>query len=284
MIWRFKGREMTFEGVKLMGILNVTPDSFSDGGEFILREKAVARALEMEAAGADLIDVGGESTRPGASIVSEQEELARVLPVVSGIRSRTQIPISIDTTKPAVARVALREGADIINDVDGTNAGSQMAGAAKEFGAGLILMHRRGDSQTMQQLARYDDVVEEVFEELDKSFREVVAAGVDPEQIVLDPGIGFAKTAEQSLELMGRLRRFHSWGRPVLIGPSRKSFIGALIGKEAGERDWGTAAAVALCVAGGAHLVRVHNVQAMKEVVRVAESIVYSRGESHVRS
>lgn len=273
MIWRFRDREMTFERVRVMGILNVTPDSFSDGGEFLSPQKAVERALEMEREGADMIDIGAESTRPNAKAVSEAEELDRLLPVIREVHSRVHIPISVDTTKPSVAREVLREGAEIINNVDGLHAEGEMADVVREFQAGLILMHRRGTPQTMQDFTQYEDVAEEVFGELDQSLNEVVAAGVTPEQIVMDPGIGFSKRAEQNLELIARLERFQVWNRPILVGPSRKSFIGALIGKEPRERDWGTAAAVGLAVAYGANLVRIHEVSAMGDVVKVAEAI-----------
>ena len=275
---------MAFERVRVMGILNVTPDSFSDGGQYFSKEKAIKKALEMERAGADVIDVGGESSRPGADLVSIEEELERVLPVIRAVRSRIQTPISIDTVKPEVARAALEAGAEIINDVDGLNAVPEMASLAREFEAGLILMHRRGNPQTMQQFTQYDDVTEEVFEALDKSFTEVLRAGVACDQVVLDPGIGFAKNVEQNLELIRGLKRFHSWGRPILVGPSRKSFIGALIGKTADQRDWASAAAVALAVANGAHLVRVHEVEAMRDVVRVAEAIAKEGIKAHVRT
>lgn len=283
MIWRFSGHQMTFERVRVMGILNVTPDSFSDGGQFFSKDKALERALAMERARADLIDVGAESTRPGAQPVSEEEELEHLLPVIRSLRSQTKIPISVDTTKPAVARGALEAGADIINDVDGLNAADQMASLACEFEAGLILMHRRGIPETMQQLTQYEDVVEEVFEELGRSLEKVLARGVPADQIVLDPGIGFAKTGKQSLEILAGLKRFHSWGRPLLVGPSRKSFIGTLIGKPPHERDWGSAAACALAVANGAQIVRVHQVEEMTDVIRVAEAIGSGRSQN-VRS
>lgn len=284
MIWRFSNREMTFEKVRMMGILNVTPDSFSDGGQFSSKQEAVERALEMERAGADLIDVGGESTRPGARSVSAEEELERILPAIREIRSHTRLPLSVDTTKPEVARAALEAGAEIINDVDGLGAAPEMADLAREFEAGLILMHRRGTPETMHELTQYEDVVEEVFQELDKSFGRVQASGVLPEQVVLDPGIGFSKNAEQNLELIAGLKRFHSWGRPILLGPSRKSFIGALTGRAPAERDWGTAAAVALGVANGAHLVRVHHVEVMRDVVKVAGAITHAGARADVRS
>ena len=183
-----------------------------------------------------------------------------------------------------MARRVLKEGVDIINDVDGLNVSPEMIEVIRSSGAGLVLMHRRGNPETMQQLAQYEDVVEEVFEELDLSLSKVREAGMDLEQVILDPGIGFAKTPEQNLELIARLRRFHAWGRPILVGPSRKSFIGSLTGKNPNERDWGTAAAVALAVANGAHMVRVHQVEAMRDVVRVAEAIVDLRGRSYVRA
>lgn len=284
MIWRFSNREMTFEKVRMMGILNVTPDSFSDGGKFFSRQEALDWALEMERAGADLIDVGGESTRPGARSVSAEEELERILPAIRAIRSHTHLPLSVDTTKPEVARAALEAGAGIINDVNGLGAAPEMVDLAREFEAGLILMHRRGTPETMHEFTQYEDVVEEVFQELDKSFGRVLASGVLPEQVVLDPGIGFSKNAEQNLELIAGLKRFHSWGRPILLGPSRKSFIGALTGRAPAERDWGTAAAVALGVANGAHLVRVHQVEVMRDVVKVAGAITNRGARADVRS
>lgn len=284
MIWRFSGREMTFEKIRIMGILNVTPDSFSDGGEFFSKRKAVERALQMEEEGADLIDIGGESTRPGARPVSEEEELERVLPVVTELCLRTSLPISIDTTKSRVAEACLHAGAHIINDVSGLDAFHAMAPLARQFEAGLILMHRRGTPETMQRLAHYDDVVEEVFRELDQAFQETGQTGLNPEQVVLDPGIGFSKTAPHNLEILNHLDRFHSWGRPILVGPSRKSFIGNLTGKEPLHRDWGTAAAVALAAARGANILRVHHVAAMADVVKVAQSIIEQGGPLHVRS
>ena len=284
MIWQFRNRKMDFERVRLVGILNVTPDSFSDGGIFFSPQRALERALEMEKEGADLIDIGGESTRPGAHPVSEEEELNRILSVIAEIRSLSPIPISIDTTKPSVAQKALEAGADIVNDVDGLRASQEMAFVAKEFGAGFILMHRRGTPETMQSLTDYDSVTEDVFRELNQSFEEVLQTGLSADQIVLDPGIGFSKTTGQNLEILNNLNHFLSWQRPILVGPSRKSFIGNLVSKEPSQRDWGTAAAVALSVALGAHLVRVHNVSAMKDVVRVSESIIHSRSDAHVRS
>lgn len=284
MIWRFRSRTLDFRQVRIVGILNVTPDSFSDGGRFFSGKKAVERALEMEREGADVIDIGGESTRPGAKPVSAEEEMKRVVPVIRAIRSRTEIPISIDTTKSVVARAALEAGADIINDVDGLSAAEEMAALTRESKAGLVLMHRRGTPETMQSLAQYDDVVREVFQELRGSLERVVRTGVDPEQIVLDPGIGFAKTAEQNLELIAGLHEFQAWGRPVLVGPSRKSFIGCVIEKDPEGREWGSAAAVSLCVAHGAGLIRVHSVAAMRDVIRISQAISRKRGQTYVWS
>lgn len=267
-----------------MGILNLTPDSFSDGGEYFPPEKALIRAKEMEEKGADIIDVGAESTRPGAQAVSREEELERLIPVIRSLVSELRIPLSVDTYKPQVARAALEAGAHIINDVEGLTAAREMALVVREFEAGLILMHRRGNAETMQQLTDYRDVAEDVFLELDKSFHEVLETGVRPEHIALDPGIGFAKTVSQNMEIIYHLRRFHAWGRPILTGPSRKSFIGTLINKPPVEREWGTAAAVSLCIIQGSHMVRVHNVEAMRDVVSVTEAIVGMGGRSCVWS
>ena len=282
MIWRFREKRLGFEKIRLMGILNVTPDSFSDGGTFFSPDAAVQRALELEKEGADLLDIGGESSRPGAPPVSEEEEQDRVLPIIKRLRPQIRIPISVDTTKPGVARAALEAGADIINDVDGLRASGEMAHLARNYGAGLILTHRRGTPETMQSLAHYRDVVAEVIQELGESFEKVRDAGVDSEQVVLDPGFGFSKTTEQNLELIARLEEFQVWGRPVLVGPSRISFIGALTGKGPSEWDGGTAAAVALVVTRGVQIVRVHNVALMRDVLGVAEAL-RAREAFHVR-
>jgi dihydropteroate synthase len=257
-----------------MGILNVTPDSFADGGQFLDPGAAEAAAVDMQAGGADIIDVGGESTRPGAETVSETEEIGRVQPVLRRLSRSVSIPISIDTSKAAVAEVALAEGASIINDVTGLRYYASLASAAARAGAGLILMHARGRSRDMYKEARYASVPLEVASELRTSLERAVEAGVPREAIVLDPGLGFAKKAEHSYAALAALPQIAALGRPLLVGPSRKSFLTAATGERPpAERDMATAAAVTAAVLFGAHIVRVHNVAAMVDVVRVADAI-----------
>ena len=258
-----------------MGILNVTPDSFSDGGRFLDPARAVEQARRMVQEGADLIDVGGESTRPGAAPVSADEEAARVLPVLRAIREELAVPVSVDTRRAAVAREALAAGADVINDVSGL-ADAQMAGVVAPSGAGLVLMHMRGTPETMQRLTDYGDVVEDVAAELEASLGRADAAGIARERVVLDPGIGFAKTAEQNVALIAGLARLQArLGRPVLLGPSRKSFIGALLGGiPADARDAGTVGACVAGLARGARLFRVHEVRAARQALDVADAIL----------
>jgi dihydropteroate synthase len=256
-----------------MGVLNVTPDSFSDGGRFFDAEAAVAQGIEMAAEGADLLDVGGESTRPGSEAVPPDEERRRVLPVIKRLAAEVDIPISIDTRKPEVAEAALEAGATIVNDV--TAGGDQRTfEVAREAGAGLVLMHMRGEPATMQQLTDYEDVVGDVRDYLAGRVEAAVAAGVGREFLCVDPGLGFAKTEEQSLRLIREADALLSLGRPVLVGPSRKSFIGWALDLPVEERLEGTLAAVALAVAKGAHIVRVHDVRAAARVVRVTDAIL----------
>ena len=263
------------ERALVMGILNVTPDSFADANNRLTdAARAVEAALQMEADGADIIDVGGESTRPGAEPVPADEELARVLPVLNALRGRVRIPLSIDTYKAEVARAAVAAGAAIVNDVSaGQDAG--MARAVVDTGAALVLMHTRGRSRTMYAEAAYGDVVAEVTAELAASLQRATEAGVPIDRIIIDPGVGFAKQASHSYVVLAHLPDLASaLHRPVLVGPSRKSFLGdALAGRPAPDRDWGTAAAVTAAVLGGAHIVRVHAVAEMAQVVRVAEEI-----------
>jgi dihydropteroate synthase len=258
----------------VMGILNITPDSFAEAGR-LDRDRAVQRALQIEADGADILDIGGESTRPGASPVPADEELSRVLPVIQALAGRLRIPISIDSYKASVARACLAEGAVIVNDVTGLRADASLARTAADAGAVLILMHSRGRSDDMYAQARYADVVEDVCVELGASIERAEQAGVARERLILDPGIGFAKRAAHSYGVLARLPEIAArLDRPLLVGPSRKSFMNeALDGRPALERDWGTAAAVTAAILGGAHLVRVHAVGEMVQVVRVAEQI-----------
>ncbi len=258
-----------------MGILNITPDSFADLDPRCDPAAAVATALRMEADGADLIDIGGESTRPGADPIPADEELSRVLPVLRALQGRLRIPISIDTYKADVARAACAAGAVIVNDVSGLRRDPALAPAVADLGAALILMHARGSSATMYAEAQYGDVVAEVTEELRGGLRTAVEAGIQLERVIVDPGIGFAKRASHSYGVLARLPELAAaLGRPVLAGPSRKSFLReAAGGRPAAARDWATAAAVTAAVLGGAHIVRVHAVAEMVQVVRAAEEI-----------
>ena len=258
-----------------MGILNVTPDSFANPSPLRDPAAAVAAALRMEVDGADLIDLGGESTRPGAEPIAADEELARVLPVLRALHGTLGVPISIDTYKAAVAREACAAGAVIVNDVSGLRRDPALAGAAADAGAALILMHSRGSSKTMYAEAEYGEVVAEVAAELRDSMRVALDAGVPLERLIVDPGVGFAKRASHSYGVLARLPELAAaLHRPLLVGPSRKSFLrDAVGGRPAPERDWGTAAAVTAAVLAGAHIVRVHAVAEMAQVVRVAEEI-----------
>jgi len=264
-----------------MGILNVTPDSFADGGRYRDDAHAVDVGLALIAAGADLLDVGGESTRPGATPVAVEDERARVLPVVTALARQATIPISIDTYKAEVAAAALDAGAVIVNDVSGLAGDPKMAAVVSARRAALVLMHNRGRSDAMYARAEYSAVVAEVGAELAAGVAVAEEAGVARERIVLDPGIGFAKRAEDSLRLVARLDDavFSALDRPLLLGPSRKSFLRVGLGERApDDREWGTAAAVTACILGGAHIVRVHGVEAMVQVARVADTILAARG------
>jgi len=256
----------------IMGILNVTPDSFSDGALYLDPRRAVARALAMQAEGADLIDVGGESTRPGAKPVSAQEEIKRVVPVIERLAARLKIPISIDTSKAAVAEAAIRAGAGMVNDVTALR-DPRMAETIARMGVPVVLMHMRGTPRTMQRNANYRRLVPEILSELKQSIKKAKAAGIPAGKILIDPGLGFSKRAEQNLVLLKSLPAFKAMGFPVVVGPSRKSFIGQILGLDVDDRIFGTAAAVALAVANGADIVRVHEVAAMRRVAAVAEAI-----------
>ncbi|MFN4067162.1 MAG: dihydropteroate synthase [Thermosynechococcus sp.] len=260
------------ERTYIMGILNITPDSFSDGGDFFDPASAIAHALEMVAAGADVIDVGGESTRPGASEVPVSAELARVLPVIEGIRQQSQIPISIDTTHAVVARAAVAAGANIVNDVSGGQADPEMFATVAALGVPYILMHRRGTPATMQQLTDYDDLIGDLIHYFQEQTQRAIASGIPPEHLMIDPGIGFAKTTPQNLTLLRELQRFRDLGYPLLIGPSRKRFIGDVLNlPNPKDRVWGTAAVCCHAIAQGVEMVRVHDVAAMVQVCCMAD-------------
>ena len=277
---RIGARVFEGPGPFLVGILNLTPDSFSDGGRFLRPEDAVDRANALLREGADLVDLGGESTRPSAPPVPAGEELRRVVPVIERLRSDGYaLPISVDTSKAEVARAALDAGADLVNDVNGL-AGPGMAELVAEKDVPAVIMHRRGTPGDMRAHATYRNVVSEVAEELSALLGRAVSAGVDPKLVVLDPGIGFAKTAEQSIALLAGLGKLRSLGCPLLVGPSRKSFIGELTRAAVGDRLPGTLAAVAACVLAGAEFVRVHDVAAALQAARIAAAIREAAGRS----
>lgn len=277
-------RDRTFnwgDRTYIMGVLNVTPDSFSDGGKFQTVDAALTQAISMVAAGADILDIGGESAKPGAIPVDEDTELARVIPIIAAIRQHPEIrdiPISIDTTKASVAQAAVRAGADIVNDVSGGKFDPQMLPAVSRLRVPYVLMHMRGTPATMQQMTDYDDVVAGVYGELTEQIDRAVACGIDRSQIILDPGIGFAKKYYQSIELIRQLDRFQALELPLLVGVSRKSFIGKILDRaEPTERLWGTAAACCGAIARGADIMRVHDVAEMVDVCRVADVMFRER-------
>jgi len=262
------------DSVLVMGVINVTPDSFSDGGLLLDPLRAGEVAVEMAAVGADIIDVGGESTRPGAEPVSVEEQIRRVVPAIKAIRKRSSIAISVDTTKAAVAEAALDAGADLMNDVSAGRDDPEIFILAAQRRAAIILMHRIGTPKTMQSSAHYNDVTGEIRNFLLERLAAAVAAGIPANRVLLDPGIGFGKTHQHDLTILHDLRQFASIGRPVVVGTSRKKFIGAVIGEaEPRKRIFGTAATVAWAVTNGAGVVRVHDVGAMSQVVRMTRAI-----------
>ena len=272
----------------IMGVLNVTPDSFSDGGKFFSLKSAIDGALAMERAGADIIDIGAESTRPGSAGISEAEELRRLLPVLEALRTRLKIPISVDTQKAGVAEIALGAGAALLNDISGLKHDPKMAKVAARFGVPLVLMHMRGTPRTMQKQPFAKNVLKDVIAGLRHSITIARRAGVRNSQIILDPGIGFGKSFQQNYELLARLPELAELGYPLLVGTSRKGFLGATLashGRSAPPeaRIWGTAATVTVSILGGAHIVRVHDVAEMAQVAKVADALrdASSHGTKH---
>jgi len=264
----------------VMGVVNVTPDSFFDGGRYAEPDAAIRHALRLAEEGADLLDIGAESTRPGAESIDEGEERRRLMPVVTAVVKAVRIPISVDTTKSTVARAALEAGAVIVNDVSALQADPAMAVLVATTGAGVVLMHMQGIPRTMQKSPAYEDVVGEVAEFFRERIRFCRERGIGQDQIVLDPGIGFGKLLIHNLTLLGQLGTFLPFGRPILVGVSMKSFIGQVLDRPVEERSWGTAAAIALAVSHGARILRVHDVAAMKEVVTMAAAITRYIGAS----
>jgi dihydropteroate synthase len=258
----------------IVGVLNITPDSFYDGGKFLTVEAATRHAIEMEEAGADLIDIGAESSRPGAVPIPEDEELRRLLPIMEAVAQVVSVPLSVDTTKAEVARRALAAGTSIVNDISAGRWDTDMFEVVADSGAGMVLMHMQGTPRTMQQSPQYGDVVQEVREFLLDRMAVAARAGVTPRQIILDPGFGFGKLQAHNLALLARLREIATVGRPVLVGLSRKSFIGRLVDRPVEDRLVGTATAVALAVERGARLIRTHDVAAMRDVVTIVRSVL----------
>ena len=273
MEFQLKGQRLRLERPLLMGIVNVTPDSFFDGGRFCDPQRAVAHALRLVEEGADLLDIGAESTRPGALPVDEQEERRRLVPVVAAVAKAVSVPISVDTSKAEVAKAAIDAGAIMVNDVTALRGDSAMVGVVAQAGVALVLMHMQGTPDIMQHAPRYDDVVGEVAQFLAERVRYAIDQGVARDRIVVDPGIGFGKTLGHNLDLLANLRVFAELGYPVLVGPSRKGFIGQLTDQSVEARGWGTAGVVALAVEQGANILRVHDVGPMKDVAKVAVAI-----------
>ena len=274
--WVIEGKGLRLElgrRTLVIGILNVTPDSFSDGGSFLLPDQALARAEAMAEEGADLIDVGGESSRPGSVPVSVEEELRRVIPVIEQIAKHISLPISIDTCKSEVARQALSAGAQMINDISALQQDPEMAKVVSREEAPVVLMHMKGTPRTMQQNPRYESVIDEINRFFTERIRVAEQAGISRERIILDPGIGFGKATDHNLEIIRSLSQMGSLDRPILIGPSRKSFIGHILNLPVQDRIEGTAVAVTAAVLAGASMVRVHDVKQMVRVVRLADSI-----------
>jgi len=281
-IFRLNMRRGTLElGRKtlVMGVLNVTPDSFSDGGKYLNVRQAVEHALQMQRAGADIVDIGAESTRPGSAATPVAEELARLLPVLESLRGKLKIPISVDTQKAAVAEIAIGAGAAMINDVSGLRHDPRLAEVVAHHGVPLVLMHMRGTPRTMQKLPFAKDVMKDVLSGLKKSVSTARKAGIAKSKIIVDPGIGFGKSFEQNYELLAKLDEIAKLGYPLLVGTSRKGFLGKTLARNgepapSEKRIWGTAATVTASVLGGAHIVRVHDVAEMAQVARVADSIL----------
>lgn len=273
-VWQCRERTINFEsGALLMGILNVTPDSFSDGGRYADTDKAVERARQMIEEGADIVDIGGESSRPGSRPVDAETEIGRVLPVIEELREKTDVLISVDTKKSVVAEAALKAGAHIINDISALEADRRMPAVAREHGAGLILMHKKGEPHDMQQNPQYANVVAEVGDYLQTRVNQLAGNGIMLETMAVDPGIGFGKTTEHNLRLLADLERLKKCGRPIVIGLSRKNFLGNLTGRAVNERLAAGLGAMAYCLLNGANIMRVHDVKESRDLVLILKAI-----------
>lgn len=275
-----RGKQLAFgQHTLIMGVLNVTPDSFSEEGRYFEVDSAIAHAKRMVNEGADIIDIGGESSRPGALSISADEELTRVLPVVERLASEVPVPISIDTYKANVARRALQAGAHIVNDITALSGDSDMASVVSEMHAGLVLMHMKGNPRTMQHSPAYQNVISDILRFFHERIGKAEKNGIHPDSILVDPGIGFGKTTEHNLEILRRLRVFQSLNKPILIGTSKKSFIGKILDLPVNERMEGTAATIAWAISQGADVVRVHDVKPMRRVAQMTDAI-YRRSDS----
>lgn len=262
------------ERTLVVGVLNVTPDSFSDGGENFDTTRAIRRALEMQDEGADIIEIGGESTRPGSERIELEEELRRVLPVLEGVQGKLRVPVSIDTYKSEVARRTIESGATIINDVSALRFDEALADVVAQTETALVLMHMRGEPSTMQKIEPSKDIFADIHNEIGIAIQKAEARGVKRQQLIVDPGIGFGKTLEQNLAILNHLDRFADFEVPIMIGTSRKSFIGRITGRPQSDRLFGTAASVAIAIARGAHFIRVHDVREVCEVTKISDAIL----------
>ncbi len=275
MIIHFKNKNFDLSSrTHIIGILNVTPDSFSDGGKFFKFDDAVKQGIKMAEEGADILDIGGESTRPGSNPVSLEEELSRVIPVIESLSKRIDIPISIDTYKAKVAQTALKAGAQMINDISALRFDPEMKKITAEYNVPIVLMHIQGTPRNMQENPWYEDVISEITDYLKESIKIATGAGIDPDKIIIDPGIGFGKRLEDNLNILKNLKRFSILNCPILIGCSRKSFIGKILNLPMGERLEGSLAALAVAVMNGAHIVRVHDIKESKRVVELIDAIL----------
>ena len=275
--YTFRARDKKLElgrRTHLMGVVNVTPDSFFDGGRFREAPQAIERCLELADNGADILDLGGESSRPGAEAVSGEEELERILPVLQEVRKLVSLPISIDTYKFQVAEEALKEGVDIVNDISAFRFDSELPEVIKKWDAGVILMHMRGTPQTMQNIPASRDIMEEVETDLQDAVAKALGSGISSQQIMIDPGIGFGKELEDNLKILNRLRDLDSLDLPILVGTSRKKFLGKILNLSAQDRLWGSAASVAASIMRGAHIVRVHDVKEMSQVAQITDAVL----------
>lgn len=273
----FRAREKVVElgkKTQLMGVVNITPDSFSDGGCFLEHSRSIEHSLSLVEAGADILDLGAESSRPGAKSITVEEELNRLLPVLQEVRKRVSVPISVDTSKSVVAREALKEGADIVNDITAFRGDSEMPTVVNEWEAGVVLTHMRGIPETMQERPFSEDILKDIQTDLQAAVSKALRYGISRERIVIDPGIGFGKSLEDNCRIVNRLSFLKSFQLPILVGTSRKQFLGKILDKSVTERMWGTAASVVVSILRGVHIIRVHDIAEMNQVALVTDAII----------